>query len=94
MEELKALKGEVAALRLANGRRGSEKITTAGDKAAISKMKGLLMSKKVFTRLWSGKGGVRGGGSAAETSGSDSSEGPNPDEGKSTPSRNRRYSVS
>ncbi|KAL9690543.1 hypothetical protein QQ045_010945 [Rhodiola kirilowii] len=101
VEELKALKGELAALRLANGSsRGSEKATNGGDhklsadKAAISKMKGLLMSKKVFTRLWSNKVNGAGNGSVAETSGSDSSESPIPDEGKSTPSRNRRYSVS
>uniref|UniRef100_A0A7N0TMX1 Uncharacterized protein n=1 Tax=Kalanchoe fedtschenkoi TaxID=63787 RepID=A0A7N0TMX1_KALFE len=93
VEELKALKGELAALRLANGgHRLNVGDLRNPDKAAISKMKGLLMSKKVFARLWSSKGAS--GGSVAETSGSDSSESPNPDEGKSTPSRNRRYSVS
>ncbi|KAK9287072.1 hypothetical protein L1049_015481 [Liquidambar formosana] len=94
-EELKALKGELASLRLGN--RGGVSERNGGDnknsvdKAAISKMKGLLMSKKIFTKLWSSKGGQ------GENSGSDSSDSPNsanPEEAKSTPSRNRRHSVS
>ncbi|KAJ6777285.1 BTB/POZ DOMAIN-CONTAINING PROTEIN NPY2 [Salix koriyanagi] len=83
-EELKALKEEVASLRLANGRNGV-------DKAASNKLKGMLKSKKIFTKLWSNKG------EKGENSGSDSSESPgsaNIEEAKSTPSRNRRYSVS
>ncbi|XP_059647881.1 BTB/POZ domain-containing protein NPY2-like [Cornus florida] len=94
-EELKALKAELAALRLGNGSRGSDRnggdIRTNADRAAISKMKGLLMSKKVFTKLWSSKGGH------SENGGSDSSDSPssaNHEEAKSTPSRNRRFSVS
>jgi hypothetical protein len=83
-EELKALKEEVASLRLANGRNGV-------DKAASNKLKGMLKSKKIFTKLWSNKG------EKGEKSGSDSSESTgsaNMEEAKSTPSRNRRHSVS
>ncbi|EOX98451.1 Phototropic-responsive NPH3 family protein isoform 1 [Theobroma cacao] len=94
-EELKALKGELAALRLSNGVGGSERNGVDGrnsvDKAAISKMKGLLKSKRIFTKIWSSKG------AQGENSGSDSSESlgsANPEEAKSTPSRNRRHSVS
>lgn len=95
-EELKALKGELASLRLGAEGRGSDRIggevaKSSIDKAAASKMKGLLMSKKIFTKLWSSKGGH------GENSSSDTSESPgsaNPEETKSTPSRNRRHSVS
>ena len=95
-EELRALRGELAALRLSNGVGGSERNGGDGaksgvDKAAISKMRGLLKSKKIFAKLWSSKGGQ------GENSGSDSSESlgsVNPEEVKSTPSRNRRHSVS
>lgn len=96
-EELRALRVELAALRLSNGVGGSERNGGDGaksgvDKAAISKMRGLLKSKKkIFTKLWSSKGGQ------GENSGSDSSESlgsVNPEEVKSTPSRNRRHSVS
>ncbi|GLT98144.1 hypothetical protein SLE2022_156620 [Rubroshorea leprosula] len=95
-EELKALKSELAAMRLSNGVGGSEQ--NGGDsknnidKAAISKMKGLLKSKKIFNKLWSSKG-TQG----ESSTGSDSSESltsANPDEAKSTPCRNRRHSVS
>ena len=94
-EELKALKRELAALRLGNGVGGSERnggdSKNTIDKAAISKMKGLLKSKRIFTKIWSSKG------AQGENSGSDSSESlgsANPEEAKSTPSRNRRHSVS
>ncbi|CAK7330119.1 unnamed protein product [Dovyalis caffra] len=83
VEELKALKEEVASLRLANGKNGV-------DKAVGHKMKGMLKSK-IFTKLWSSKG------EKGENSGSDSSESlgsANMEEAKSTPSRNRRHSVS
>ncbi|XP_028780606.1 BTB/POZ domain-containing protein NPY2-like [Neltuma alba] len=93
-EELKALRKELASLRMS-----SEKDTgdhnnnkSNSDKAVITKMKGLLKSKRSFMKAWTSKGG--GGG---ENSGSDSSESigsANPEEAKSTPSRNRRYSVS
>lgn len=94
-EELKALKGELASLRLATGKGSNERNGDGKngiDKAALSKMKGLLKSKKLFTKLWSSKGGGYG-----ENSGSDSSESlgsANQEEAKSTPSRNRRHSVS
>lgn len=95
-EELKALKGELASLRLANvvgvsERNGNGDGKSNVEKAAISKMKGLLKSKKIFAKLWSSKGGQ------GENSGSDSSDSlgsANPEEVKSTPSRNRRHSVS
>ncbi|XP_050148426.1 BTB/POZ domain-containing protein NPY2-like isoform X2 [Malus sylvestris] len=94
-EELRALKGELASLRLSSSvgacnRNGDGKSSV--DKAAVSKMRGLLKSKKkIFAKLWSSKG-VQG-----ENSGSDSSESlgsANPEEAKSTHSRNRRHSVS
>lgn len=94
-EELRALRGELASLRMSNGVGGSERnggdVKGVVDKAAISKMRGLLKSKKIFTKLWSSKGGQ------GENSGSDSSDSlgsANPEEAKSTPSRNRRHSVS
>ncbi|PIA33187.1 hypothetical protein AQUCO_04200147v1 [Aquilegia coerulea] len=91
-EELKALKGELASLRLGNGRsEKNEGDSRSIEKAAATKVKGLLMSKKLFSKIWSSKW------SQDENSSSDTSESPgsvNPEETKSTPSRNRRYSVS
>ncbi|XP_058769576.1 BTB/POZ domain-containing protein NPY2-like [Vicia villosa] len=93
-EELKALRKELASLRLSNGVGNGYKDGDAKpsmDKAVIGKMKGLLKSKKSFIKLWASKGGH------GENSGSDSSESigsANPEEVKSTPSRNRRHSVS
>ncbi|XVE49312.1 hypothetical protein DITRI_Ditri01bG0072800 [Diplodiscus trichospermus] len=94
-EELRALKGELAALRLANGVGGNERnggdSRNSDDKAAISKMKSLLKFRRIFTKIWSSKG------AQGENSGSDSSESlgsANMEEAKSTPSRNRRHSVS
>ncbi|KAL4319035.1 hypothetical protein GQ457_18G016020 [Hibiscus cannabinus] len=94
-EELKVLKGEIVALRTGNRIGGSERNGGDGrfsvDRAAISKMKGLLKSKRIFSKIWSSKG------AQGENSGSDSSESlgsANPEEAKSTPSRNRRHSVS
>ncbi|KAK4491145.1 hypothetical protein RD792_001869 [Penstemon davidsonii] len=84
-EELRALRGELAALRLGNG---GESRTHNTDKAAIGKMKGLIMSRKIFSKIWSSK---------AENSGSDSSESlgsTNNDEAKGTPTRRGRHSVS
>ncbi|KAL7206385.1 hypothetical protein ACSBR2_019162 [Camellia fascicularis] len=89
-EELKALKAEVAALRLGNERNGAD-IRINTDKAATSKIKGLLVSKKIFSKIWSGKAGQ------GDNSGSDSSEShgsAQPEEAKSTPARNWRHSVS
>lgn len=93
-EELKALRKELASLRVSNGVGNNEKngdVKPSMDKAVIGKMKGLLKSKKSFIKLWASKGGQ------GENSGSDSSESigsANPEEAKSTPSRNRRHSVS
>lgn len=64
-DELKTLRGELAALRIENG---GESRSSNVDKAAFGKMKGLVMSRKIFLKVWSGKG------NQAETSGSDSSE--------------------
>ncbi|KAK9705338.1 hypothetical protein RND81_07G049400 [Saponaria officinalis] len=80
-EELNVLKGELAALKLE--RRVSQKSV---DKAALHKTKGLLMTKKIFSKIWSTKNG------SCETSGSDSSEAP--EDGKSLSSKNRRMSIS
>ncbi|XP_074295287.1 phototropic-responsive NPH3 family protein NPY5-like [Silene latifolia] len=77
-EELKALKGELAKLRIAG--------TNPGDKAAANKVRGLVMSKRLFSKLWSNK--EREG----ENSSSDTSESPastNAEETRITPSRNR-----
>uniref|UniRef100_A0ACD6A3A0 Uncharacterized protein n=1 Tax=Avena sativa TaxID=4498 RepID=A0ACD6A3A0_AVESA len=67
---------------------GEDKSTTTG------KAKALLMPKKMLSKLWSGKA-TNGVG---ENSGSDTSESPgsanNPEEVKSTPSRNTRRSMS
>ncbi|KAI3431045.1 uncharacterized protein J3R85_008110 [Psidium guajava] len=96
-EELKALKSELASLRLSIGPRGGPERNGEGkpsvDKATITKMKGLLRSKKVFMKMFSSKS------QSENNSGSDSSESlgsgnGNADEAKSTPSRNRRRSVS
>lgn len=93
-EELKALRKELASLRLSNGVGNNDKDgdnKPSMDKAVMSKVKGLLKSKKSFIKIWASKGGQ------GENSGSDSSESmssANPEEAKSTPSRNRRHSVS
>ncbi|KAL6211801.1 hypothetical protein ACLB2K_017024 [Fragaria x ananassa] len=89
-EELRALKGELASLRLASSERNGDGKSNI-DKAAASKMRGLLNSK-VFAKLFSSKGG-QGENSGSDSSGSLGSA--NPEEAaKSTPSRNRRHSVS
>lgn len=92
-EELKALKSELATLRLGRDRNGTDGVAKTGnaDKVALNKMKGLLMSRRIFSKLWSNK--ERNG----ENSSSDASESPgstNAEETKSTPSRSRRHSVS
>ncbi|XP_021751385.1 BTB/POZ domain-containing protein NPY4-like [Chenopodium quinoa] len=90
-EELRALKGEIANLRLGGGE------GTSGDgpkndieKAAANKVRGLLMSKRLFSKLWSSKE------KDGENSSSDTSESPastnNAEETRSTPTRNRRHS--
>ncbi|CAA0806778.1 BTB/POZ domain-containing protein NPY2 [Striga hermonthica] len=102
-EELRALRGELAALRLGNGVPNEREMgrASSSDRAAIGKVKGLIMSRRIFSKIWSGKGG----GAHGENSGSDSSESLGSgntttnthsiqDEGKSTPSRKGRHSVS
>ncbi|XP_057964381.1 BTB/POZ domain-containing protein NPY2 [Malania oleifera] len=95
-EELKALKRELASLRLGSRgvgseRNGGDSKSSTVDKATVGKMKGLLSSKKIFAKIWSGKGwhGENSGSESSESLGS-----ANPDETKSTPSRNQRHSVS
>ncbi|KAL9224305.1 hypothetical protein vseg_000353 [Gypsophila vaccaria] len=84
-EELNALKGELAALKLE--RKASEK---SADKIVLQKAKGLLMNKKIFSKLWSTK--TRNG----ETSGSESHSptSANPEDVKSTSFKKGRNSVS
>ncbi|KAK4366362.1 hypothetical protein RND71_014242 [Anisodus tanguticus] len=80
----KALKGELATLRL-NGTK------TIAEKVDGSKMKGSIMYKKMFTKLWSNKD------RQSENNSSDTSESPsssNAGETKSTSSRSRRHSLS
>lgn len=96
-EDIKALKGELAALKLSGGgSQGSDKNSNDGgkgntEKVAANKMKGFLMTKKIFSKIWSGR--ERSG----EITSSDTSESPAStvvEETKSTPSRSRRHSVS
>lgn len=91
-EEIKALKGELAALRLGEQSNGGHRdgLRNSSSNAEKAKMKGLLVSK-IFSKLWSSK--ERQG----EISSSDTSESPgsgNAGDAKSTPSRSRRHSVS
>lgn len=90
-EELKALKGELAKLRLVAAQGTNSGPKSEAEKAAATKVKGLLMSKRLFSKLWSSR--EREG----ENSSSDTSDSPastNAEEIRSTPSRNRRRSVS
>ncbi|KAK9697144.1 hypothetical protein RND81_08G017700 [Saponaria officinalis] len=85
-DDLNCLKGKLAALKIE--RRVNEKTV---DKTALQKTKGLLMTKKIFSKIWSTKN------SNDETSDSDSSDSPvfpNPVNVKSASLNNRRYSVS
>lgn len=85
-------------MRLANKSGGSERSSGSSDtnkngddKSATGKAKGMLMPKKILSKLWSGKT------NAGENSSSDTSESPgsvNPEEVKSTQSRITRRSVS
>ncbi|GAB4849053.1 hypothetical protein Ancab_003866 [Ancistrocladus abbreviatus] len=97
-EELRALKGELAALRLGGGegtsssnRSVNEGVRSDAEKVASTKVKGLLMSKKIFSKLWLGKE-RDGDNSSSDTSGSPASS--NAEETRSTPSRSRRRSLS
>lgn len=88
-EELLTLKGEIAALRLGN--RIERSTSRYGEKAAISKMKSLFLSKRVLSKLLSSKS-RQTENSGSESSGSLGSA--NHEEVKSTPSRKLRPSVS
>ncbi|KAI3815279.1 hypothetical protein L1987_14941 [Smallanthus sonchifolius] len=90
-EELRTLRGELASLRLE--RNGGHAKSPLAEKGPVHKVKGLLATKRILTKIWSSKGGTR------ENSESDSSESlgsGNPDDVKlaSTPSRRGRHSVS
>lgn len=97
-EDLKALKGELAALKLSRGDSGrgsdinsNDGSKCNGDKVAANKTKGFLVSKKIFSKIWSSKD------KNGEITSSDTSESPAStvvEETKSTPSRSRRHSVS
>ncbi|WVZ59835.1 hypothetical protein U9M48_009928 [Paspalum notatum var. saurae] len=85
-------------MRLANNSGGSERSSGSSDmnkngddKSAAGKAKGMLMPKKILSKLWSGKTNT------GENSSSDTSESPgsvNPEEAKSTQSRITRRSGS
>ncbi|CAN4079766.1 unnamed protein product [Withania somnifera] len=95
-EELKALKGELANLRLRDKEAGCNDTNSIdmklnAEKVAGGKAKGLIMSKRIFSKLWSNKDRL------SENSSPDTSESPgssNAGESKSTPSRSRRHSLS
>ncbi|KAL4588619.1 hypothetical protein LXL04_001511 [Taraxacum kok-saghyz] len=95
-EELKALRGELASLRLE--RNNGHAKSPLADKSGVHKLKGLVATKRILTKIWSSKGG--GGGGTGENSGSDSSgslgSGTRDELVKmgSTPSRKGRHSVS
>ncbi|KAK6160538.1 hypothetical protein DH2020_003919 [Rehmannia glutinosa] len=83
-----ALRGEIATLRLGNGRNVGENRVAV--KAA--KTKCFINSKKLFSKIWSRKEGTQ-----TENSGSDSSDSlgsANHDDVKCTPTRKGRHSVS
>lgn len=97
-EDIKALKGELATLRLGGGdvgvgnnRSGIDGAKSSAERAAANK-KGLIMSKRILSKLWSSKD------RSGENSSSETSESPgstNAEETKSTPSaRSGRHSVS
>lgn len=97
-EDIKALKGELATLRLGGGdvgvgnnRSGIDGAKSNAERAAANK-KGLIMSKRILSKLWSSKD------RSGENSSSETSESPgstNAEETKSTPSaRSGRHSVS
>ncbi|EPS65621.1 hypothetical protein M569_09155 [Genlisea aurea] len=81
-EELRALRGELAALRLSNN--------GVADKATAGKAKGLVLSKRILSKIWSSS---KGGQQQNENTGSDSS-GSVGEDAKTTPARRGRHSVS
>ncbi|MBA0876072.1 hypothetical protein Goshw_027669 [Gossypium schwendimanii] len=84
-EDIKALKGELTTLRLSGETNRNGTAKTDIERVAVSRMKGLAMSK-IFSKLKSSK--ERNG----EISSSDTSE--SPEETKSTPSVSRKHSLS
>ncbi|KAK6923136.1 NPH3 domain [Dillenia turbinata] len=93
-EKLKALKGELVTLRLTD--RNAEKNQnnepkTSAEKVTANRVKGLLMSKKVFSKLWSNK---ERQGDISSTDTSESPDSSNAEETRSTPSQSRRHSLS
>lgn len=93
VEELRALRAEVAALRIGSERNGSDPRISV-DRGGVPKGKmGPVSSKRIFSKIWSRKTGQ-----GENNSGSDSSESHNsinPElEVKCTPSINRRNSIS
>ncbi|XP_076916085.1 phototropic-responsive NPH3 family protein NPY2-like isoform X2 [Bidens hawaiensis] len=99
-EELRALRGEVASLRLErngverNGGHAKSPLADKGPDRPVHKVKGLLATKRMLTKIWSSKGGT-GENSESDSSGSLGS-GNHADDVKpvSTPSRRGRHSVS
>ncbi|KAI3525473.1 hypothetical protein L1887_04295 [Cichorium endivia] len=92
-DELKALRGELASLRLE--RNGGHAKSPLADKSSVHKLKGLVATKRILTKIWSSKGGGTGENSGSDSSGSLGSG--NRDEHVkmlSTPSRKGRHSVS
>lgn len=86
-EEISAMKGELATLRLGDNMNDGTKMNA--EKVAANKMKGLLMSREIFSKLWSNKE-RESENSSSDTSDSHSST----QETKSTPSRSRSQSLS
>ncbi|CAN6450278.1 unnamed protein product [Victoria cruziana] len=87
-EDLRSIKGELAAMRFGGDKRGGGDMK--GTDKMSSKVRGIIKSSRIFSKLLSNK-------DKGENSSSDTSESPgsvNPGDNKSTPSRNRRASVS
>ncbi|XP_068656244.1 phototropic-responsive NPH3 family protein NPY2-like isoform X2 [Aristolochia californica] len=80
------LKGVLTSMRLSE-------ISDKSEKGSKSKG-GIFKPKKILNKIWSNKGSQQGENSSSDTSKSPGSGSVNPDEIKSTPSRNRRHSVS
>ncbi|KAI8031053.1 BTB/POZ domain-containing protein NPY2 [Camellia lanceoleosa] len=81
-EELKALKCEITTLKLRDGGCGLDGTKMNGEKLVVDKVKGLPVSKKIFSKFWSSKD------RHSENSSSDTSDSPasssNAEEMKST----------
>ncbi|XP_031479371.1 BTB/POZ domain-containing protein NPY3-like isoform X1 [Nymphaea colorata] len=87
-DDLRSIKRELEAMRVGGGKRGGGDVKNTVK--VSSKMRGILKSGRIFSKLLSHN-------QKGENSSSDTSESPgsvNPGETKSTPSRNRRRSMS